>query len=77
MAVENPNDSTPISYGLNSRLVKTADGTIQEMVYSTEGLYGNAIKKIVEMLEAAKEVAENDVQKKYISELVAYTAMAI
>lgn len=71
-AMENPNDSTPISYGLNSRLVKNADGSIQEMVYSTEGLYGNALKKIVEMLEAAKEVAENDVQKKYISELVAY-----
>jgi len=67
----NVNDPHPISYGLNSKLVKE-NGEIVEQVYKADGLYGPAIKAIVSHLEAAKEVAENDLQKQYINELIAY-----
>lgn len=39
-----PNDETPISYGLNSRLVKE-NGKLVEKVWHEDGLYGPAIKK--------------------------------
>ena len=67
-----PNDKTPISYGLNSRLVKGTDGVIREEVYKVGGLYGPAIEKICEQLEMAAAVAENDAQKQYIASLVEY-----
>ena len=67
-----PKDPTPISYGLNSRLVKGADGKIYEDVYKVGGLYGPALEKICEELEKAALVAENDTQKEYIADLVAY-----
>ena len=67
-----PKDPTPISYGLNSRLVKGDDGKIYEDVYKVGGLYGPALEKICEELEKAALVAENDTQKEYIADLVAY-----
>ena len=67
-----PADKTPISYGLNSRLVKGPDGIIREEVYKVGGLYGPAIEKICEQLEMAAAVAENDAQKQYIAWLVEY-----
>ena len=67
-----PNDKTPISYGLNSKLVKGPDGVIREEVYKIGGLYGPAIEKICEELEKAAAVAENDAQKQYIATLVEY-----
>ncbi len=69
--MRDPKDKTPISYGLNSKLVKK-DGKIYEEVYKIGGLYGAALEKIVEELTAAKAVAENDVQKDYISKLISY-----
>lgn len=69
--MKNPNDSTPISYGLNSRLVKK-DGVIKEMVWKADGLYGKSIEKIIYWLEKAKSVAENDLQKRYISKLIEF-----
>lgn len=67
----NPNDKTPISYGLNSKLVKE-NGVIKEQVYKIGGLYSNSISQIVEHLKAAMGVAENDGQKNYISKLIKY-----
>ena len=67
-----PSDKTPVSYGLNSKLVKGADGVIREDVYKVGGLYGAALEKIVAELEKAAAVAENDSQKKYIGSLVEY-----
>ena len=67
-----PADKTPISYGLNSRLVKGPDGIIREEVYKVGGLYGPAIEKICEQREMAAAVAENDAQKQYIASLVEY-----
>ncbi len=69
--MEDPKDNTPVSYGLNSRLVKE-NGKIKEQVYSANGLYANSIKEIVKHLQAASQVAENDVQREYIAKLIEY-----
>ena len=70
--MEDPDDPHPISYGLNSRLIKDADGNLVELKYTTGGLYGEALTKICENLEKAAEVAQNDVQKQTIADLVDY-----
>ena len=64
-------DPHPVSYGLNSKLVKK-DGRIYEEVYKADGLYGPAIRAIIGHLENAREFAENDLQKKYIGQLIDY-----
>lgn len=66
------NDPMPISYGLNSTLRKTADGTLKEDVWHEGGLYGKAIKHITYWLEKASKVAENELQTKIIGMLVDY-----
>ena len=66
------NDPEPISYGLNTKVVKGPDGKIREEAWKVGGIYGPALEKICEELEKAKAVAENDVQKKTISELQDY-----
>ncbi len=66
-----PTDPRPISYGLNSKVVKK-DGQIVEDVYKSGGLYGKVIDTIIGHLEAASAVAENDAQRKYIAELIEY-----
>ena len=71
-AMADPNDPTPISYGLNSKLVKGSDGIIREEKWMMGGLYGPAISRIVEELEKAAAVAENDAQKQYIASLIEY-----
>ena len=67
-----PSDETPVSYGLNSKVVKGPDGIVREEVYKVGGLYSKAIEKIVSELEKAAAVAENDIQKQYIATLVEY-----
>ena len=71
-AMADPNDPEPVSYGLNSKLVKGADGVIREETYRLGGLYGTAIAKIIEELELASESAESELQKQYIATLVDY-----
>ena len=71
-AMVDPSDKTPVSYGLNSRVVKGADGIVREEVYKVGGLYGPALEKICAELEKAAAVAENETQKSYIADLVAY-----
>ena len=71
-AMVDPKDKTPISYGLNSKVVKGADGKVYEDVYKVGGLYGAALEKICAELEKAAAVAENQTQKDYIADLVAY-----
>ena len=66
------NDPEPISYGLNTKVIKGPDGKIREEAWKVGGIYGPALEKICEELEKAKAVAENDVQKKTISELQDY-----
>ena len=71
-AMLDPQDDTPVSYGLNSKVVKGSDGVIREEVYRTGGLYGPALTRICSELEKAAEYAENDAQKQYIATLVEY-----
>ena len=70
-ALKDPNDKEPISYGLNSRVVKE-DGKIKEQHYHLNGLYGPAIAKIIYWLDMAKGVAESPEQKAYITKLIDY-----
>jgi dipeptidyl-peptidase-3 len=70
-AMKDPKDETPVSYGLNSRLVKE-NGKIQEKVWKVGGLYGQAIDKIVYWLKKAEGVAENPEQKAVIAELIKF-----
>lgn len=67
----NPNDSTPISYGLNSKLVKE-NGQLVERVWKVGGMYTQAIEKIVYWLEKAVMVAENEKQRKWLKLLIEY-----
>lgn len=62
----------PVMYGMNSRLVKTKDGNLVEKKWTTNGLYGNAIKKIVENLKLARPFAEDEQQQKVIDLLISY-----
>ena len=71
-AMVDPSDKTPVSYGLNSRVVKGEDGVVREEVYKVGGLYGTALEKICKELEKAAKVAENQTQKDYIADLVEY-----
>ena len=66
------NDSEPPSWGLNSRLVKYADGTIVEEVYSAHGRYATAIRRIIEQLRKAANVAESEQQRLVIMKLIDY-----
>jgi len=67
----NPSDPEPISFGLNSKLVKK-DGKIIERVWKVDGMYGQAIERIVYWLEKATSVVENEHQKKVIETLIEY-----
>ncbi|MFP4846597.1 dipeptidyl-peptidase 3 family protein [Winogradskyella sp. PE311] len=66
-----PNSERPLSYGLNSQLVKE-DGVLKERIYKSGGLYGSAIDKIVQWLEKAQGVAENQAQGDAIGLLIKY-----
>ena len=70
-ALKNPQDETPVSYGLNSRLVKE-DGKIQEKVWKVGCLYGQALEKIVYWLKKAEGVAETPEQKAVIAKLMEF-----
>lgn len=69
--MKNPKDSEPISYGLNSKLVKE-NGKLIEKTYKVGGMYGKAIEQIVMWLEKAENVAENEKQKLSIRKLITY-----
>lgn len=69
--MEDPSDPHPVSYGLNSKVVKE-NGRLVEKVWKVGGLYGPALEVIIGHLEAARAVAENELQKQYIDELVEY-----
>ena len=70
-AMRDENDPTPISYGLNSKLVKGKDGKIVEQTWKLGGMYSAAIEQIVYWLEKAAQVAEEP-QKSIINTLVNY-----
>lgn len=67
--MKDPNDNTPVSYGLNSKVVKE-NGVVAEQVYKIGGMYSPAIERVVKWLEKAANVAENDKQKQVILSLI-------
>ena len=69
--MKDPKDETPVSYGLNSRLVKE-NGKIQEKVWKVGGLYTQAIEKIVYWLKKAEGVAEDEAQRAAIGKLIEF-----
>ena len=69
--MKNPNDTMPVMFGMNSRLVKE-NGKIQEKVWKSGGLYGQALDKIIYWLKKAEGVAENEAQKAVISKLIQF-----
>ena len=70
--IVDPSDPEPISYGLNTKVVKGADGKIRELPWKVGGIYSPALEKICEELEKAAQVAENDIQKRALGLLVKY-----
>ncbi|WP_179320681.1 dipeptidyl-peptidase 3 family protein [Winogradskyella helgolandensis] len=66
-----PDQEKPLSYGLNSQLVKE-NGVLKERVYKSGGLYGAAIDEIVKWLEKAQGVAENEAQGNALGLLIDY-----
>jgi dipeptidyl-peptidase-3 len=64
-------DATPVSYGLNSKLIKE-NGKLIEKTYKIGGMYGNAIEQIVDWLEKATNVAENEHQKASLLHLISF-----
>lgn len=69
--MKNPDDATPPSYGLNSKLMKR-NGELVEKVWTEDGMYGEAIKEIVSWLRKAQKYAENEQQRCVIDMLVKY-----
>ena len=70
--IEKKGDEKPLSYGLNSKLVRGKDGKLMEQVYKVGGLYGAALEESVKWLEKAMAVAETPEQKAAIDLLVQY-----
>jgi dipeptidyl-peptidase-3 len=70
--VKSPDPARPLSYGLNSKMVRGADGKLQEKVWKSGGMYGAAIDKIIFWLEKAKTVAENKAQADALGLLIQY-----
>ena len=66
-----PGDSTPIAYGLNTKVVKE-NGAVVEKPWMSGGIYGAAIDKICEELQKASDVAPSQTQKDYIALLIKY-----
>jgi len=64
-------DSRPISYGLNSKLIKE-DGVVYEKTWKIGGMYSDAIVQIVHWLEKAVQVAENVEQRRSLELLIAF-----
>ena len=70
-AMKKEGDPAPVSYGLNSKVVKE-NGTLVEKVWSVNGMYGSAISQITGWLEKAAAVAENESQRAVIEKLISY-----
>ena len=66
------NTDQPISYGLNSKIVRDESGGIKEVTYKVGGMYGEALSEMIKWLEKAAEVAENENQKKGLQLLIEY-----
>ncbi len=71
-SIAKPGDRHPVSYGLNTKVVKDSLGNVTELPWKVGGIYGPAIEKICGELELARKVAENDIQKRALALLIEY-----
>lgn len=71
-ALTDTTDKTPVSYGLNSQLTKDENGKLVERVWSSNGMYGPAIREVVKWLEKAAKVADTPEQAAYTRTLIEY-----
>ena len=69
--LKDPADNQPVSYGINSKLIKK-DGKLIEQTWKYDGLYSKAIEKIIYWLGEARQVAENEEQRETINKLIEY-----
>ncbi len=70
-AVKDTTSTTPVSYGLNTRIIKK-DGHIVEEPYRIGGLYDAALRRIVDNLEKASQYADSPEQQAVIRKLIDY-----
>ena len=66
-----PDPTKPLSFGLNSKLVKE-DGEVKEVIYKADGLYGESISEIIKWINKAVDVAENKPQGDALKILAEY-----
>lgn len=66
-----PNPNQPLSFGLNSKLIKK-DGKLEDLVYKSGGMYGAALDQMITWLDKAKAVAENEAQAKALELLIQF-----
>lgn len=71
-ALKDTTDMTPVSYGLNAKVTKDANGNVVEQVYKIGGMYSPAIERIVELLGKAKPYAETPKQAAVIDKLIEF-----
>lgn len=70
-SMRDPNDNTPVSYGLNSKVIKE-NGEVVEKVWKLGGMYDKAIERIIGWLEKASAIAESEQQKDIIDTLIEF-----
>ena len=70
-AVKDTTSTSPVSYGLNTRIIKK-DGRIVEEPYRIGGLYDAALRRIVDNLEKASQYADSPEQQAVIRKLIDY-----
>jgi len=71
-SIMDKNDPEPISYGLNSKMIRNEKGELEEVVWKADGLYGGAISEVIGWLKKATEVAENEPQRKALELLIEF-----
>ena len=72
MAQTHPDQAKPTLLGLNSKVVRLEDGSLAEKRWTADGMYGEAITKIIPWLEKAHSVAENQAQADALKLLIEY-----
>lgn len=71
-ALKDTTDMTTVSYGLNAKVTKDANGNVVEQVYKIGGMYSPAIERIVELLGKARPYAETPKQAAVIDKLIEF-----
>ena len=62
----------PVMYGMNSQLVRGAEGDLEEKTWRIGGMYGPYLERIAQHLHAALPFAENERQREVIGLLLEF-----